>query len=109
MRGKLLHLREGFLNAAQNTKHLKMLISQSLAAFTTIFSALLKLKNVELPEKRRNIFDKTAEAFDLDKNVFESLLQVRENKKKLSKQDLHDLMEKYIYEIKKITQIVDQL
>ena len=109
LRGKLLHLREEFLNTARNTRNLKLLISQSLAAFTTLFIALLKLADVDLPQKRKDIFTKTAEVFDLNNAVFDELLQIRENKKKVSKQQLHILMEQYIREIRKLTQAVDKL
>lgn len=109
LRGKLLHLREGFLNAASNSRHLKILISQSLAAFTTIFSALLRLKDVHLPQKRRDILLQTAETFGLDQSLFETLLDIRENKKKMNKDELLVLMEKYINAIGKLTQIIDKL
>lgn len=109
MRGKLLHLREGFLNTAHDTHALRMLISQSLATFTSYFAALLKLKNITPPEKRKDIFMKTAERFGLDESVFATLLEIREKKKHLSQDELQALMEKYIFEIAKLTQIVDQL
>jgi len=109
MRGKLVHLREGFLNTAHSTHDLRLLISKSLATFTTHFSALLKLKKIALPEKRRDIFMKTAEHFGLDTAVFAGLLEIRETRKHLSQDELQVLMEKYIHEIAKLTQIIDQL
>ncbi len=108
MKGKLLHLREGFLNAANNTRNMKSLISQSIAAFTTIFSAILSLKAVDLPGKRRELFSKMADEFDLDKKVFDDLMNVRENNVKFSKMDLINLMEQYIREIEKLTDMVDK-
>ena len=108
MKGKLLHLREGFLSAANNKRNMKTLISQSIAAFTTIFSAILSLKDVTLTGKRRELFLKMAEEFDLNKKVFDDLMSVRENSIKLSKMDLINLMERYIREIDKLTDMVDK-
>ena len=109
LRGKLLHLREEFLNSARYPRQLKTLISQSISAFTSIFTILLKLANVDLPTKREDIFKKTAEIFNLNYSIFEVLLQIRDKKKKISKQQLHTLIEQYIREIKKLTQAVDKL
>lgn len=109
MKGKLLHLREGFLSASKDTRDLKMLISQSLATFTTLFTAILKLREAEPPRKRRELFEKMATEFDLDREVFAKLMDVRENSTKIKKQELLDLVEKYIQEIDKLTQIVDKI
>lgn len=109
IRGKLLHLRESFLHTAHYSRQIKRLIVQSLTAFYTIFIALLKLKDIDIPENRRDVFTKTTEVFELDNVLFENLLQIREGKKKVTKKDLHILIEQYIHEIRKLTQIVDKL
>ncbi len=109
LRGKLLHLREGFLTFAANPQQLNLLISQSLSAFTKIFIALLKLADVNIPLKKTEILNKISEVFELDHTVFQQLLDIRKNNKKLSKQKLHILMEQYILEIGKLTKKVDNL
>lgn len=107
MRGKLLYLREGFLNTNGKLASIKRLIQASLPAFASIFSALLHLKN-ELPlVSKRAIFMKTAEVFGLDRKIFETILDLKNNKMK--KVQLYDLMERYINQIAKLTDITDQL
>ena len=108
LRRKLLYLRKEFLNSAANTGQLKILISQSMATFTSIFSTLLKLADFDVPRKRADVFKKIAEVYRLNYAVFDDLLQIREKKKKVAKQQLHTLMEQYILEIRKVTQAVDR-
>jgi predicted nucleotidyltransferase len=109
MRGKLLHLREGYLNTNGKPAQLIRLISRSLSAFSSIFSALLSLKNEEVPGSKRDIFKKTAEVFMLDHSIFEKVLELKNAKSKLKKEQLYGLMEQYIEQIEKLTDITDQL
>lgn len=107
MRGKLLYLREGFLDTNGKPAPLKRLVKMSLPAFASIFSALLYLKNIQLPTSKHDIFMKTAEVFELDGEVFETILKLKI--KKLNKEQIYDLMEQYIEQIEKLTDITDQL
>jgi len=109
LRGKLLHLRENFLNSARNVRSLKMVISQSVSTFTPIFSTLLKLSDTEPPQKRADVFKHVTEKFQLNRDIFDQLLSIRENKLKISKNNLHTLMEQYIAEIKKLIEAVDKM
>ena len=109
IRGKLLHLRESYLNTHGKPRMIKQLLCFSLPAFTSIFSALLYLKEVEVPVTKKGIFTLTAEVFDLDVSLFEKLLKLKENKLKLNKEKLNQLMEQYIQQIRQLTNIVDKL
>ena len=57
IRGKLLYLRESYLNSLGDARMIKQLIQLSLPAFTSIFSALLHLKKIELPTSKAEIFN----------------------------------------------------
>jgi len=109
LRGKLLHLRESYLNTYGNKRFIKQLLQVSLATFVSIFSALLHLKEKEAPSSKREIFKLTAEEFDLDYTVFEKLIKLKENQIKLNKEQLNQLIEQYIEQIMKLTIIVDKL
>ncbi len=109
LRGKLLHLREGYLNTHGRSRNIKSLIRFSLPAFTSIFTALLYLKHIETPHLNHQIFAKIAEAFGLEETLLKKILTFKENKIKLNHLQLNQLMEDYIEQIRKLTQIVDQL
>ena len=109
IRGKLLHLRESYLNTYGKPRMIKQLLRFSLSAFTSIFSALLYLKELQIPASKKEIFTSTADVFELDSSVFEKLLKLKENNVKLNKEELNQLMEKYIEQIRQLTKIVDKL
>lgn len=109
VKGDFFHLREGYLNTAHNARYMRQLISQSLVSFASVFSALLKLRKSVIPEKKMEVFSEIARVYDLDADLFDELLRVREGSVKRSRSELKTLIEKYIQEIKKLTKIVDQL
>lgn len=109
IRGKLLYMREGYLNTHGKSDRIKHLIQASLPAFASIFSALLHLKNVEVPHSQREIIEQTVNQFGLDSSLFEKILKLIENKLKLDSAPLNQVMEEYIKQIRKLTKIVDEL
>ena len=109
VKGKLLHLRQNFLNSDRKADRLRMLLVYSVPSFSTIFNALLFLKNETTPHSRRDIFLNTAKIFGLDREVFERILRLRYEKLKLKKDELLTLTRAFIEEIRKLSQLVDQL
>ncbi|MBN1153587.1 hypothetical protein JXB12_01560 [candidate division KSB1 bacterium] len=109
LKGKLLHLREAYLSTAHKKKLMKQLISNSIISFSSIFNVLLNLKDADSSTHTRDIFLKTAQIYNLDQILFNKLLSVRQNSNDPSKEELYDLLEKYIIEIQKLTNLIDKL
>jgi len=109
LKGKLLQLRESFLNTAHSDRQMKSLISQSLTTFAPIFSGMLKLRRDQVPDKRRDIFKEIVETYSLDGELFDELFRIREQNPKYSKHMLLTVMERYIQQIKKLVNTIDQL
>lgn len=109
IKGKLLLLREAYLETSGKGRALKDVISQSIRAFVAIFGALLHVKGLELPKEKLQIIRATAQAFDLDSGVFEKLLDVKDDKVKLSDEDMRRLFQAYLTEIRKLSKLVDTL
>lgn len=109
IKGKLLHLRQNFLNSEKKAERLRSLLVYSVPSFSTIFNALLFLKNETAQHSRRDIFSNTAKIFGLDREVFEKILRLRYEKLKLNKDELLTLTRAFIEEIRKLSQLVDQL
>ena len=70
IKGKLLLLRQVYLETSGKGRALKGAISQSIRAFVAIFEALLLVKGLELPKEKLQIIRATAQAFDFDSSVF---------------------------------------
>ena len=109
IKGKLLILREGFLETSGKGKALKGLISQSIPAFVAIFEALLNLKEKDVPKEKRETIRTTCKAFELDAAVYERLLDVKEDKVKLGDIEIVKLFKDYLRESRKLSKLVDEL
>ena len=109
LKGKLLQLRQGFLESGGKKKNLIFIIGRSLIAFISIFRALLYLKGKDVPGEGRNIISLISQEFGVDEQTFETLLQIKEGTEKLSSQALKSLFESYIREVRKLAYAVDQL
>ena len=109
IKGKLLLLREAYLETAGRARDLKGLIGQSIQAFAAVFEALLFLKGKEATGDRRHTMRQACEAFDIDAGLFESLLDIREEKAKPSDEETRRLFRRYLKEVRKLSKAVDAL
>jgi hypothetical protein len=109
IKGKLLILREAFLETTGKGKPLKQLIGHSISAFVAIFEALLYLKGRELPGTKREIVKATAAEFDMDAALFDKLLDVKDERVKPGDMEVMDLFKEYLREVRKLAKLVDTL
>ena len=109
LKGKLLQLRQVYLESRGKTRNLKFIIENSLTAFVSIFRALLYLKDKDIPTERKSIISLISQEMGVDEQVFLNLLKVKEGTVKLSTEALNTLFEDYIKEARKLSYTVDQL
>jgi hypothetical protein len=108
VKGKLLVLREAYLETAGKGNALKAIIGQSLQAFIAIFRALLFVKEKEIPIENREIVSAVCSIFQLDSNLFNTLLDVKREKVKLNDNEMKGLFQNYLKEIRTLSRIVDE-
>ena len=109
VKGKLLLLREAFLESRGKEKDLQQLVAQSLGAFVAIFNGLLHLKGQDLPHHKRDVIKSVCQAFQIDAGLFEKLLNVKEKRVKLTGPEITQLFKAYLKEIQELWKIVDTL
>lgn len=109
IKGKLLILREAYLETEGKGKALKNVLDHSLQAFVAIFTALLFLREREIPLENRDIVAATSEAFQLDSDLLNKLLDVKEEKSKLNDTEMKTLFRNYLKEVRRLSKMVDEL
>ncbi len=109
IKGKLLLLREAYLETSGKARGLKEVIGQSIQAFAAVFEALLFLKGQEATGDRRHTLRQACETFDMDPELFERLLDIKEEKAKPSDEETRRLFKEYLQEVRKLTKAVDAL
>lgn len=109
LKGKLLQLRQVYLESKGKTRNLKFIIKNSLTAFISIFRALLYIKDKDVPSEKKSIISLISQEMGVDEQIFLNLLRVKEGTVKLSSEALNTLFEDYIKEVRILSNTVDQL
>ncbi|MDI6777121.1 MAG: hypothetical protein QMD03_07795 [Syntrophales bacterium] len=107
LKGKLLLLREGFLETEGRIKQIRHLIEVSLTAFISIFNALLYLKDLEIPLGKREVIRAVGKAFSVDPDIFLKCADIKEGVGSFSSSDIQAIFRTYLREVRKLSKIVD--
>jgi predicted nucleotidyltransferase len=109
IKGKLLILREAFLETAGKGRALRQVIGKSIPAFIALFEALLRLKGKDVPQEKRGIIRATAAVLDINGGVFERLLDIKEERGRWGDTEIMTLFKDYLREARKLSKQVDAL
>jgi predicted nucleotidyltransferase len=109
IKGKLLLLREAYLESAGKAKALKEVISRSMGAFAAIFKALLFLKGQEVPAETLELIKTTCNVFDLESSVFERLLDIKLEEEKSRNEEMQKIFRDYLREIRALSKRIDAI
>jgi predicted nucleotidyltransferase len=109
IKGKLLLLRESFVETGGKAKHLQQLIGQSIQALLAVFNGLLHLKGIALPPDKREVVQKVCTTFNMDRTLFDKLLDIREERVKPSAPQMAGLFQAYLEQIGTMWKVVDRL
>jgi len=109
IKGKLLVLREAYLDSAGKGKALREVIRQSVGTFAAIFRALLFLKEKDCPSETREIVKATCVVFDLNLSLFEKLLDIKEEKAKPGDETMQEIYADYLREVRMLSKQIDAI
>lgn len=109
LRGKLLHLRSGWLETQDKAKNLRKLISVSLTAFVSLFSALLYMKRIEIPEGNNEVITAAGAALGFDVGVFLDCEKIHRGSDNFSSDEIKTVFRKYLKQVEQLCNQIDQL
>lgn len=109
LKGKILYLREAFIQAYPSLRRVKNLLLQSSSSLFAVFRGLLRLLGEPVPPAKREVLAKLNEKTRFDTAVFEKILDVREGKRKLKRAEVMDWMAEYLTTLKKMARVADSL
>jgi hypothetical protein len=111
LRSKLLQLRRAYIPASATVEGLRQLMGDSIASFAALFSAVLIVKGVQAPAKKRDVLRLTAQELGLDGLPFEKILNIREDNfaEKLTEKTANDLFGQYLERIENVIDAVDAI
>jgi len=109
LRSRLVRLRERYLALQKDRREVVQLMTDSIPTFATLFRHVLLLSGAEAPLKKREIFLAAAARFGAASAPFETLLEVRENQRRLTDPEIRSVFEEYLRQITKAAEHIDRL
>jgi hypothetical protein len=106
--GKLLLLRERFLETGGRPRRLRDLIAESITALISIFGGLLYLKGRQIPPSRREVVEALAREFPVGAGVFMRCLDIKEGET-VPSSEMQDIFMAYLAEVRRLRGVVDEL
>jgi hypothetical protein len=109
LRGKLLHLRSGYLATEGKANKIRDLIGASLTAFVSLFSAILWLKNLEIPKGKRDIITAAGTSFGFDAAVFLKCEEIRRRADQFSSAEVRAVFRDYLKEVGQLCELIERM
>ena len=109
IKGKLLQLRQQFLETKGSKREIENLLARSAPTFYSIFRALLFLQDKAIPSGSKELLSFVAQETGLNSNLLLDILKIKEGSKKLATAEAVSFMEQYIEQIKKLSAFIDEM
>jgi len=101
--GKLIRLRQAYLEAGLKKKGVEALMKESMHSLLPAFRALLRLGGQNPPVDKERILIEFCGRYGLAQEVFISILRDRMNDERIKGEDVEVFFERYLKEIEKIS------
>jgi len=109
IKGKLLLLREAFMESNGKPKALKAILKEAFPALIAISEALLYLRGDDIPPTRREIIRAAAGAFEIEAGVFEVIIDIRRGSSGLRDGELVALFKGFLNEMQRLSNKIDSI
>ena len=101
--GKLIRLRQAYLEIGLKRKGVEALMKESMYSLLPVFRALLRSKAQNPPIDKEQVIIEFCNHYGLAKDVFIAILRDRMNDEKIKGEDTEVFFEKYLREIEKLS------
>ena len=109
LKGKLIRLRQGYLERGLLKKGIATLLTESLTSFIPIFRNMLRLKGLEPPKHKKEVIEKTAEVFGVSARPFLKILELKRAKRIPDAKGLDALLADYLVGLDRLAVIIDEM
>lgn len=117
IKGKLIRIRQGYLEAGLKKENIKELLVGSLNSLIAVFRNIIRLKNQQplacrpgqAALEKEKVLRQLCDLFKLDRDVFLSIYRHKTREKKIAREEVEVLMEKYLSALEKLACSLDLL
>jgi len=108
VRGKLIHLRQGYMETGGDKKAIARLLAASIGPFTEVMRNVLRLMGRDVPVDREKAVREFCAETGLDEAPFIGALVVRRDGGKHTKEELDYLYTHYLEQVARLAEIIDK-
>jgi hypothetical protein len=108
LKGKLIRLRQAYLESGLKPKEVKKLLADSLVNLTPVFRNMLRLKDIIPPVSKEEIIRRMGNEFGLEISVFLKVLSDKLGKVSIRSGEVREIFNKYLAEIQALSIKVDE-
>lgn len=109
LKGKLLKLRQGYMLSCGKSQKIWDLLLGSISSVLVVFRHVVKFIGINPPLKKIDSLNILAKNSGIDASIFISIMRIKQGDNIAKKINPNELMDKYILEIEKVVNIVDNL
>jgi hypothetical protein len=109
VKGKLVLIRQAYLETARKKGGIDRLLKQSLAALMPVFRNLVRLKGKAPAEGKEEVLNALAREFGLEAEVFLTIWRDRRDDEKIAGEAAEIYLERYLAQMEKLAEAVDRL
>ena len=109
VKGKLLHLRQAYLETGANPVVLKNLLSSALRDLIPVFGQLLVLKGLPPEENKEKLFEAVSRTFSLDADAFVAVLNDKTRRVLIAPRQVEAYLQSFLSQLEKLSRHLDSL
>ena len=109
LRSKLIRLRQIYLEVGLQRRGLDRLLKDSLTSLIPVFRNILYLKGKTVSYEKEKVLTEMGEEFGIDSGTFLAIWRDKKDNNKIGKEDAEIVLGRYIDELFKLAESVDQI
>ena len=110
LKGKLIALRQAYLERALNLRSLEGLLKAALKSLIPVFRNMLRIKTKTAPPVCKvEILNGISKEFNIDMESFQKVFEAKRAKKRMDKKTAEDAISSFIDGLQKLSLLVDEI
>lgn len=110
LKGKLLTMRQAFLEQARNRKELEKLIKMSLRALFPVFQSMFRIKGEKPPSlDKAEVLRELGKEFNIDTSSFLEVLSDKKTEGRIAGKSAEVFIDAFLTQLERLSQIIDNM
>ena len=109
IKGKLIRIRQVYLEVGRRRKGIEALLKESLSSLMPVFRNILRLKGLKPPARKAEILSQLEQEFGLKNDILLEIWKDKQDDEKIGGEKAETYLGRYLEEIEKLARAVDKI